>query len=170
MLKNTKYIWLAASVMISTSIYASTTANVELEDMPRLASHYNQKIDAALLALNAHKYEKAFEKLSNTARWGHKESQFYLSTMYLQGQGTSQDIPKAWIWLNLALEQRNTDWVIMKRKLSELIPNDVQQALEKDVEVYRNKYGVDARGLNCRATKVVGSNRLVERCEQKWVN
>jgi hypothetical protein len=170
MLRNRKYVYLITSMLFSTSIFASTLPNVEIEDMPRLKSHYNQKVDSALLALNAKKYKKAYRKLSNTARWGHKESQFYLATMYLQGQGTTQDIPKAWIWLNLALEQRNTDWIIMKRRLAQHIPEDAQLMLDKEIEIYRNKYGASARGLSCRATKVVGSNRQEERCEHKWVN
>jgi TPR repeat protein len=170
MLQIIKSLSLLFVMIISTSAYAEKSKNITFEDMPRLKSHYIQKVDAALLALNAKKYEKAYTKLSSTARWGHKESQFYLATMYLQGQGTAQDIPKAWIWLNLALEQRNTDWVIMKRKLAKYIPEPAQQLLEKEIAVYRHKYGAEAKGLSCKATKVVGSNRLEERCEHQWMN
>ncbi len=170
MLQRIKSLSLLFVMMISTSAYAEKSNNISYEAMPRLKSHYIQKVDAALLALNAKKYEKAYKKLSSTARWGHKESQFYLATMYLQGQGTAQDIPKAWIWLNLALEQRNTDWVIMKRKLAKYIPEPTQQLLEKEIDVYRHQYGAEAKGLSCKAKKVVGSNRLEERCEHQWMN
>lgn len=170
MFNSTKYIWLVTLLTLSTSLSANSLGDSEYEEMPRLKSHYMNKVESALLSLNSKNYEHAFKKLSSTARWGHKESQFYLATMYLQGQGTSQDIVKAWVWLNLALEQRNSDWVIMKRKLSEHIPEEAQQALEKEVEIFRNKYGADARNLSCRAIRVVGSNRLEERCEQKWIN
>lgn len=168
MLQATKYIMLLVLVISTTSIAANELASNKYDDMPKLKRHYVQKIDSALLSLNAKKFDSAYEKLSNTARWGHKESQFYLSTMYLQGQGTEQDVAKAWVWLNLALEQRNTDWVTMKKRLAKYIPENSQQALEKEIEVYRSKYGAKAKGLVCRATKVVGSNRLEERCEHKW--
>lgn len=168
MLQATKYIVLLVLLGSTPSIAANERLTSEYDDIPRLKSHYLQKIDSALHSLNAKNFESAYEKLSNTARWGHKESQFYLSTMYLQGQGTEQDVAKAWVWLNLALEQRNTDWVTMKKRLAKYIPENAQQALEKEIEVYKSKYGAKAKGLVCRAKKGVGSNRLEERCEHKW--
>jgi TPR repeat protein len=171
LLKSIKHTSLLFVIILSTSTsaFAEQLTNLQYEAIPRLKSHYMQKVNAALLALNAKKYDKAYQKMSSTARWGHKESQFYLATMYLQGQGTTQDIPKAWIWLNLALEQRNSDWIIMKRKLAKYIPEQAQQVLEKEIDDYRDRYGAEAKGLSCKATKVVGSNRVEERCERQWM-
>lgn len=56
-------------------------------------------------AYRAGQYGLALDLYRNAARWAHKLSQFNAGVMYYHGQGTAQDLPRAWAWFALSAER-----------------------------------------------------------------
>ncbi|MBT0585768.1 hypothetical protein [Alteromonas oceanisediminis] len=138
----------------------------KLESLSKDVMSYSLNREIGMSALHAKDYEAAFRRLSESAKQGDKMSQFYLASMYFKGLGTDIDNKQGWVWLNLALEQRNAEWRYAYEKIAEVIPTDVKTAWQGDVEDYRDKYGAKATQHSCRKEKPLGSNIIEVRCHR----
>ncbi|MCF6318393.1 MAG: hypothetical protein L3J83_03800 [Proteobacteria bacterium] len=116
------------------------------------------------------KYEKAFEKLYETAQWGLKDSQYFLAIMFLKGQFVEQDTVKGMGYLGVANEAD-----IKKRKelfdaVYSTLSSDVKLLVDKRVEEYISKIGVKAKSIKCSELHNVGSRVAVVNCDFYKVN
>lgn len=131
-------------------------------------SEYLSTLDQGLNALRAEKYEKALEKLTESAKMGNKEGQYYLAQMYFQGWGGPVNYEEGWLWLNVALEQKTAEWNRSFRHIEKALPDDYIKALAPFVDEYINKYGAEAQDLRCEKRAAIGSNIKEIICEKRY--
>lgn len=145
--------------------FAQDIENIEvkgrkLDQLSPNVTSYNLSQEMGLDALHAKNYERAFSRLSDSAKQGNKISQFYLTSMYFKGQGTSIDNKQGWLWLNAALEQKVPEWTYVYRKVSGAIPEAIQQNWQDDVDIHIDKYGAKATNHKCKPHRDIGSNLI----------
>jgi len=110
------------------------------------------------------KYEQAFDKLSELAAWGYKDSQYALAFMFLKGQHVEQSTLIGMGWLAVAAESGIEYWVNLFNKLYAAASNEDQLRIDKIIEVYKAKYGMQAQRVTCSKTQKPPSKRIVIAC------
>ncbi|WP_100655735.1 sel1 repeat family protein [Alteromonas flava] len=130
-------------------------------------TEYTNTVQNGLYALNSKNYEKAFNKLSEGAKLGSKEAQFYLAQMYLNGWGMEPDYKLGWMWFKVAMEQRTQEWRDAERQLTAALPADFIKAMEPFVAEHIAQYGAEAQDLRCLKRTQVGSNIREIICEKR---
>lgn len=137
-------------------------------DKMQIAS-WQSRMETALLNYKQGNYESAFQDLLKFAKAGDKYCQYLVSTMYLQGQGTTMDSMEGYVWLNVALEQDRTSW----RQLLETLDNNVDDSFRDTaspiIADYIARYGVDAQKMVCRNERPTGSSRRRMNCTKVQV-
>lgn len=150
-------------LLISASSVALASGNTITEDQ------YNYKVKDGLFALNSKNYKEALPKLTEAAHLGSKEAQFYLAQMYLNGWGTEADYQQGWLWLNVALEQKTTDWREAFTKIKRALPEDFVNAMQPYVDQHIQEYGADNLNLDCRRRRQTGSNITDIICTKRFI-
>lgn len=117
--------------------------------------------------IKAHKkgnYKKAYKYLYDTAIWGRKDAQYFLSLMYLKGQYVKQDIIKGMALLAVANEAK----IMERRELYTTIYNALTEPQKSQVDEkaaeYISKFGMKAKGMVCSETQDLGSRNKVINC------
>lgn len=151
------------ALLISVSAFASASNNAITEDQ------YNYKVNDGLFALNSKNYKDALPKLTEAAKLGSKEAQFYLAQMYLNGWGTEADYQEGWLWLNVALEQRTTDWREAFTKIKRALPEDFINAMQPYVDKHIQEFGAESQNLDCRRKRQTGSNITNIICTKRFI-
>jgi len=83
------------------------------------------------LANQKHDYEHAMAMYKVAASWAYKPAEYNLGVMYLNGHGSSVDLPRAMAWFALAAERGETQYVYAKQLLyAHLTPEQFEQANE----------------------------------------
>ena len=136
--------------------------------LSRNQQEYNLTVEHALLALHAKNYDTSFRLLNEGARFGNKQSQFYLAMSYFNGWGTDINNKQGWLWLNVAMEARNSQWNHSFKKISEAIPEEVQTAWKADVAHHIETYGAEATEHNCKRYRPTGSSITEIICEREF--
>lgn len=162
MKKITSFIGFAA-IVLSMNVFGVT--NDELIKV----NDYKEQLKDAFVQYQSSNYEQALPALEAMAKHGEKRAQYIVATMYLNAQGTKQDLTKSYAWLKVANEQKNNHWkkplLMLDKKLSAQYLIDVRQ----EADAYVNKYGVKAQHLICRKTKVLGSKKRSHKCKKSEV-
>lgn len=98
-------------VCASCAAYGSVADDVELFSLSMRAQMGD--IDAVytigVKSLQQEKYEGAFTMFKLAAEKGHVQAQYYLGTMYHNGQGTERNYEKAFEWFEIASAAGNLD-------------------------------------------------------------
>ena len=129
---------------------------------------YENTLTNGLHALKRQEFEKAFNLLSESAKWGDKQAQFFLAQMYFNGWYVEQDYQIGWLWINVALEQRDAEWATAYNRIKQALPEEFVTAMEPLVEQHIAEYGAEAKDLNCRKIAATGSNIRETRCEKRF--
>lgn len=153
--------------------FAQDVEVVTVEDeggplLSRNQQEYNLTVEQALMALHAKNYEDSYRLLYKGARFGNKQSQFYLAMSFFNGWGTEIDNKQGWLWLNVAMEARNSQWNHSFKKISEAIPEDIQTAWQPDVEHHIETYGAKATEHSCKRYRPIGSSIMEIICEREF--
>ncbi|GEA07296.1 hypothetical protein KUL42_20570 [Alteromonas sp. KUL42] len=158
------------SIVAVTGLALSCAANAQQAKTENgiWKTEYLLTLEQGLHALKAEKYDKALAKLTESAKMGNKEGQYYLAQMYFQGWGTPVNYEEGWLWLNVAMEQKTAEWNRSFRQIRKALPDDYIEALAPYVEEYISKYGADAQDLRCETRSAIGSNIKEVICEKRY--
>ncbi|REL25154.1 sel1 repeat family protein [Thalassotalea euphylliae] len=148
----------------STSALA-TTSNANLIDVDT----YKEEYQSALTLYQSKDYEKALAALEVIAMRGEKQAQYILGTMYLNSQGTNQDLLKSYAWLSVANEQKSKQWKKPLAMLNEKLPADYLALAKEQASHYQAQYGAKAQKMKCRNTKTLGSKKPTHLCTKSEV-
>ncbi len=111
------------------------------------------------------KYKKAHAKLSETAVWGLKDSQYFLALMYLKGQFVEQDIIKGMGYLGVANEANIEERKNLFAQIYDKLPGVDQKRVDDRVADYIAKYGMKIKNIICKETAELRSRVAVVNCE-----
>lgn len=94
--------------LLFTGTLISTAADAQSRTKDHMwKTEYLSIVESGLFALKAENYEEAYTKLLEGAKLGNKSSQYYLAQMYFQGWGIEPNYEEGWLWLKVAMEQKN---------------------------------------------------------------
>lgn len=91
---------------------------------------YLYLVNSGLRALQKKDYEEALTKLTDGAKLGNKEAQFYLARMYLVGLGMEPDYQQGWLWLSVAMEQQTAEWNKAYKDIKSALPDSFITAMK----------------------------------------
>lgn len=161
----------AISCLLSFSAMSSAAEADATEEAPTLSrtnAEYALTVEQGLLSLHAQNYEKSFRLLTEGAQFGNKQSQFYLAMSYFNGWGTEIDNKQGWLWLNVAMEAKNTRWNHSFKKIADAIPDEIEEAWEADVQQHIARFGADATEHHCHRYRPTGSSIMEIICEREY--
>ena len=103
----------AATPVVTTDANASTTENnTKAFNTPetdgRPGEYY---FDLGAQAVKHKDYAHAIDMYEVAASWAYKPAEYNLGVMYLSGQGTPVDLPRALAWMALAAERKDPQYV-----------------------------------------------------------
>ena len=131
---------------------------------------YNAKARAPHRAYRAGDYERAFDLFQIVARWGEKDSQFKLATMYIEGKGTSPDVIEGYAWLKTAAESGNRKMNELMYRLVEVMSEEELEFGEELAEEYIANYGMAARDMRCIRRQITGTHQKVLECRKRYTH
>lgn len=131
-----------------------------------LVSDYNRTLNTVRQVYDAGNWERAFEMLSQTARWGDKWSQFALGTLYLEGKGTEENVLLAYAWIAASAESGIEEFVAAAEKLRAAIPAEHHADMDGAVDFLIREYGMEATGVRCDKRAQLGTHRKVFDCRR----
>jgi TPR repeat protein len=127
---------------------------------------YNKELKTAIRLYQANDYNEALLKLEIFAKRGDKTSQYIVGTMYLNAQGTKQNLTKSYGWLTVANEQRTQAWELPLNMLQDELSVEYLEILALEGEKYRRLYGAKNQRLKCKNVKTLGSKQPSHRCNK----
>jgi TPR repeat protein len=130
---------------------------------------YNDQLKDAFVHYQTSNYELALPALEEMAKHGEKRAQYIVGTMYLNAQGTEQDLEKSYAWLKVANEQKNNQWKKPLLLLDEKLSEDHLKLMRQEGDTYIAKYGVKAQHLVCRKAKTLGSKKRSHICSKSEI-
>lgn len=152
-----------ASIALSINVFA--ISNDELIKV----NDYKGQLKNAFVHYQSSNYEQALPALEAMAKHGEKRAQYIVATMYLNGQGTKQDLTKSYAWLKVANEQKNNQWKKPLLMLDQKLSAEHLVDLRQEADVYIDMYGVKAQHLICRKVKTLGSKKRSHLCKKSEV-
>jgi len=152
-----------ASMVLSINVFA--ISNDELIKV----NDYKGQLKEAFGHYQSSNYEQALPALEVMAKHGEKRAQYIVATMYLNGQGTEQDLTKSYAWLKVANEQKNSQWKKPLLMLDEKLSAEYLVDIRQEGDDYIDKYGVKAQHLICRKVKTLGSKKRSHLCKKSEV-
>ena len=150
-------------IVVFLMMLMATSAYAGLYDNQRLNTLYKKEING-IRAYDNGEYETAFEYLSDTAAKGLKESQYLLSIMFMQGQGTNKSILFGLAWLGVAIESGDEEWQKTYDTMYQALNTAQRSMVDEKVQQYVEKYGSDKQGVTCSKRTAVGSRSYELRC------
>jgi TPR repeat protein len=153
------------ALLLTFSFVSNATSNEEILDIPT----YNAQLKSALQLYKESDFEKALPELLVFAKRGDKMSQYIVGTMYLNSQGSEQDLLKSYAWLMVANEQRSDEWAAPLNMLNNKLPAEFLAQANSEAQHYIEDYGVTAQQLKCRRTKTLGSRIKTHICKKSEV-
>jgi hypothetical protein len=118
-------------------------------------------------------YKTAYKKYRTLAKKGDSFSQYRVSYMHLEGQGTTEDTVEAFAWAALSAQNGQKELVDYRDAVAGLVPEKYRGKAERKVDYYFRKWGnvaiADdaARGARHELRRCTGS-RLGTRCEEVY--
>jgi len=118
-------------------------------------------------------YNSAYRQYLNLARKGDSFSQYRLSYMNFQGQGTDVDMSEAFAWAVLASQSNNRELVKYMASLAREVPEAQHQRAAVKAKHYLDRWGdmaiaEDARRGAIREIRECTGSRLGTRCEEVY--
>ena len=144
-------------------MFMSAPAFAGLYDQQRLNTLYKKEING-IRAYDNGEYDTAFKYLSDTASKGLKESQYLVSIMFMQGQGTNKSILFGLAWLGVAIESGNEDWQSTFDTMYTALNEAQRTMVDEKIRGYAEKYGSATQGVTCAKRTAAGSRRFELRC------
>ena len=133
------------------------------------ANDYNRSLKSAIMLYKKDNYLKALPALELFARRGDKMAQYIVGTMYLNGQGSEQDLLKSYAWLTVANEQKSKAWLKPLEMLQEKLPNDFLVLAKEEGIKYIDNFGITTQRLSCKNVKTIGSRTPKHHCKNLHV-
>lgn len=109
-------------------------------------------------------YKKAFKLLGESASWGLKQSQYYLSFMFLKGQHVPQSTVIGMGWLGVAIEADVDEWSETYTMLYEAASPALKARIDAKVDQYIGQFGAEAQAITCTTVVRLGSRVPVPEC------
>lgn len=131
---------------------------------------YNKELKEAIRLFKDEDFDRALPQLEVFARRGDKMSQYMVGLMYLNAQGTKQDLLKSYAWLTVANEQKSQVWLLPLQMLEEKLPSDYLKILKIEGERYLKLYGAKSQRLKCKNVKELGSKKPTHRCKKMEIS
>ena len=150
------------ALLLGSSLTAQATNKDELISVDNYKAEYNE----ALSLYKSADYTNALPALEAMAQRGEKKAQYIVGVMYLNAQGTAQDLMKSYAWLNVANEQKTKQWKKPLNMLNDKLPADYLTAVKGEADKYVDLYGAKAQQLKCRNTKILGSKKPTHTCKK----
>ena len=147
----------------------SLPAFAGLYDEQRLNTLYKKEING-IRAYDDGEYDTAFKYLSDTASKGLKESQYLVSIMFMQGQGTNKSVLFGLAWLGVATESGNEDWQSTFDTIYMALSEAQRTMVDEKIREYAKKYGSATQGVTCAKRATAGSRRIELRCAKNQGN
>jgi TPR repeat protein len=144
-------------------MFVSASAFAGLYDNQRLNTLYKKEI-SGIRAYDDGEYDTAFKYLSDTASKGLKESQYLVSIMFMQGQGTNKSILFGLAWLGVAIESGNEDWQSTFDTMYKALNEAQRTMVDEKIREYAEKYGSAPQGVTCAKRTTAGSRKIELRC------
>ena len=144
------------TILLAPSAFSSDGKNEKREER-EYDYHYEQSMHIyraerlGIRAFNEQNYSLAFDKLSFSASKGLKNSQHYLGIMYLKGLHVPVSIETGMAWVGVANEVEIKDWSILYSKIYSRLNNKQKLKVDKRVAEFKEKYGMEAQGIECGA-------------------
>ncbi|WDE09016.1 sel1 repeat family protein [Thalassomonas viridans] len=138
--------------------------NVHAEKIPKDKNIIAQQERWGIIQYQKGNYKEAFEKLSELASWGYKESQYALAFMFLKGQHVQQSTLIGMGWLGVAAESGHKKWIELFEKLYNSAPKEEQVKFDKIIADYISKFGMKAQKVTCRKRIKPPSQRVILDC------
>lgn len=160
-----KFTGLLGFTLITISLNTFAEGNEQLIKV----NDYRDQLRDAFVQYQSSNYEMALPALEVMAKHGEKRAQYIVGTMYLNGQGTKQDLTKSYAWLKVANEQKNNQWKKPLLMLDEKLSTEHLESIRQEGDIYIDKYGVKAQHLICRKTKILGSKKRSHQCKKSEV-
>lgn len=160
-----KYITIISVFLLASSI----SSNASTTDNTMKIDEYNSELREAFSLYSDSNYSKALPALEVFGQRGDKRVQYILGTMYLNAQGTEQDLIKSYAWLKVANEQRSKQWERPLLMLESKLPADYLENARVEATKFVEKYGVKAQYLKCRNKKELGSKIATHLCSKSEV-
>ena len=151
-----------ATIILSISFISSAFSPEKVLDI----ISYNKELKMAIRSYQVNDYNEALPKLEIFAKRGDKTSQYIVGTMYLNAQGTKQDLTKSYGWLTVANEQKTQAWELPLKMLQDKLPVEHLEILALEGEKYIKLYGAKSQRLKCKNVKRLGSKRPSHRCNK----
>jgi len=148
---------LLSIMFISKTSYANNIIDI---------TSYNKALKQAIRLYKDNDFEQALPQLEIFAKRGDKMSQYIVGTMYLNAQGTKQDLLKSYAWLTVANEQKIEAWERPLIMLDEKLPADYLSTLSLEGDKYLELYGAKTQRLKCKKVKELGSKKPTHRCKK----
>jgi TPR repeat protein len=150
-------------------MFMSAPAFAGLYDEERLNTLYKKERNG-IRAYDDSEYETAFKYLSDTASKGLKESQYLVSIMFMQGQGTNKSVLFGLAWLGVATESGNEDWQSTFDTIYMALSEAQRTMVDEKIREYAKKYGSATQGVTCAKRATAGSRRIELRCAKNQGN
>ncbi|WP_286262963.1 hypothetical protein [Thalassotalea atypica] len=160
-----KFITTVCAIVLTSSFASHAVSNEELMDIDTYKAHLKE----AMELYQSSDYDKALPKLEVFAQRGDKTSQYIVGTMYLNSQGTDQDLAKSYAWLTVANEQKSSQWKKPLQMLNDKLPQDYIKSVSFEAEKYVDLYGVKAQQMKCRTKKLLGSKKGTHLCQKSEI-
>lgn len=159
-----------AATLVATSALTVLPVHAAVYSQDNVSKRdYEELIKDGLRALKIDDYGEALELLTKGAKMGNKLAQYYLATMYIQGQGMEEpNYEQGWLWLNVALEQTNAQWKRTFNSVDSALPEDFKTSMAPLVEEHIALYGAEAQDLQCKKRRETGSNIKNTICEKRF--
>jgi len=127
---------------------------------------YNKELKTAIRFYKKNDYEQALPLLEVFAKRGDKMSQYIVGTMYLNAEGTKQDLVKSYAWLTVANEQKSQSWEKPLEMLEDKLSAEYLNILTAEGKKYLELYGSKSQRLRCKNVKELGSKKPTHRCQK----
>jgi hypothetical protein len=136
-------------------------------------SKYHQQQSYADQLYQNGEYGEAMRQYLPLAKKGDSFSQYRVSYMYLEGQGTETDLIESFAWASLAAQNRDKQLIEYRDKVGSLVPEKQHRKALRKVDYYTRKWGNMAiaedaiKGARTELRNCTGS-RVGSRCNEVY--
>jgi hypothetical protein len=130
----------------------------------RTAANLTKTENQGIKYYNKGKYEKAYERFSDTASWGYKTSQYFLGLMHLKGQHVEQSNVIGMAWLGVASEAGVEEWQVLYQSLYDALSESEKITVDLKLEEYISKFGLKAQNISCEKKPNLRTRRATMTC------
>lgn len=154
------------SMLAITLMAAFSSQAIEAENNMMPIDEYKEALSQAIDLYQDNDHKNALIELEKMAQMGEKKAQYLVGVMYLNGQGTEQDLEKSYAWLTVANEQKTSSWKKPLQFIESNISAEFLTVVSATAEQYVEKYGAKTQRLKCRTKRILGSKKGTHLCKK----